>query len=102
MNAGDTFFVQQVGKLYDSHLWMVLSDPALNINQVLIVSLTTRGRDDDSACILNVGDHPFVRQKSFALPVFRGGRRHPCVTPSVCAAFGLKQLPAHTDGVTHG
>ncbi len=65
MNGGDTFFVQQVGKLYDSHLWMVLSDPALNANQVLIVSLTTWGKDDDPACVLNVGDHPFVRQKSF-------------------------------------
>ena len=65
MNAGDTFFVQQVGKLYDSHLWMVLSNPALNANQVLIVSLTTWGKDDDPACVLNVGDHPFVRQKSF-------------------------------------
>ena len=65
MNPGDTFFVQQVGKRYDSHLWMVLSDPALNANQVLIVSLTTWGKDDDPACVLNVGDHPFVRQKSF-------------------------------------
>ncbi len=65
MKAGDTFFVQQVGKLYDSHLWMVLSDPALNANQVLIVSLTTWGKEDDPACVLNVGDHPFVRQKSF-------------------------------------
>ncbi len=65
MNAGDTFFIQQVGKLYDSHLWMVLSDPALDANQVLIVSLTTWGKDDDPACVLNVGDHPFVRQKSF-------------------------------------
>ena len=65
MNAGDTFFVQQVGKLYDSHLWMVLSDPALDADKVLIVSLTTWGKDDDPACILNIGDHPFVRQKSF-------------------------------------
>ena len=44
---------------------MVLSDPALNANQVLIVSLTTWGKDDDPACVLNVGDHSFVRQKSF-------------------------------------
>ena len=65
MNAGDTFFVQQIGKLYDSHLWMVLSDPALDADKVLIVSLTTWGKDDDPACILNIGDHPFVRQKSF-------------------------------------
>ncbi len=65
MKAGDTFFVQQVGKLYDSHLWIVLSDPALDANQVLIVSLTTWDKDDDPACVLNIGDHPFVRQKSF-------------------------------------
>ena len=78
MNAGDTFFVQQVGKLYDSHLWMVLSDPGLNANQVLIVSLTTWGKDDDSACVLNVGDHPFVRQKSFfgSAGVVRESRNH--------------------------
>lgn len=57
MQLGDTFrFTNR-----DSHLWIVLSDPALNPTNVLIVNLTSQTPGKDSTCVLNVGDHPFIR-----------------------------------------
>jgi len=60
MDAGDTFRRQ-----YGSHLWVVVSDPAKDAEQVLIVNMTTVRRFHDPACVLNVGDHPFVKHPTY-------------------------------------
>jgi hypothetical protein len=72
MKAGDTFYVYQdpsSGVLLDTHLWIVLSVPALNPQKVLIVSVTTWRTDGrvvvDEACELNPGDHPAIKHRSF-------------------------------------
>ena len=59
MNAGDTFID---GKYH--HLWIILSDPVLDPDRVVIVNLTTHTIDEESACILKKGDHPFVKHKT--------------------------------------
>ncbi len=59
MNAGDTFIDALHG-----HLWIVLSDPAIDPERVVIVNLTTYTVDEESACVLKKGDHPFVRHKT--------------------------------------
>ena len=41
MNAGETFLLSEQHADIDPHLWVVLSDPAQNSKQILIVSLTT-------------------------------------------------------------
>ena len=64
MNAGDTFRIPQPGTSLDSHLWIVISDPALDPDQVLIVNFTTRRKDSDVACILQAGEHPFVQHET--------------------------------------
>jgi hypothetical protein len=57
MNAGDTFFIHALG---DDHLWMIVSDPQLNPDAVVVCFLTwTEGLDD--SCIVRVGEHPFVK-----------------------------------------
>ena len=60
MNAGDIFRIPAPGTSLDSHLWVVISDPAMSADRVLIVNFTTRRKDSDSACILQAGEHPFV------------------------------------------
>lgn len=48
------------------HLHIVISDPDPEKN-VMIVNLTTfynTGREDNS-CILQIGEHPFIKQKSY-------------------------------------
>jgi hypothetical protein len=60
MEAGDTFrFVSK-----DTHLWIVISDPAVNRDQVLIVNVTTFRSDKETTCRLNPGDHPAIVHNS--------------------------------------
>jgi hypothetical protein len=58
MQSGDTFLIPEPGASYDSHLWIVLSNPADDETKVLIVNLTTWRKDKDQACVLVAGDHP--------------------------------------------
>lgn len=60
MNAGDAFYFRR----HENHLWIVLSDPAANPQQVLLVNMTTWRADKDQACLLNAGDHPCVLHNS--------------------------------------
>jgi hypothetical protein len=64
MNAGDTFRIPQPGTSLDSHLWVVISDPVVDAERVLIVNFTTRRKDSDPACILQAGEHPFVHHET--------------------------------------
>ena len=58
MEAGDTF---KYGR--QSHLWIVVSDPQVDRAVVVIANMTT---DDgiDPSCILDAGDHPFVKHRT--------------------------------------
>jgi hypothetical protein len=64
MKAGDTFRIPEPGTSLDSHLWVVISDPALDAERVLIVNFTTRRHDSDPACTLQAGEHPFVHHET--------------------------------------
>lgn len=55
MEAGDTYRFGRGG-----HLWVVVSDPAKDAANVVVVNMTT-DRGNDNSCILHPGDHPFVR-----------------------------------------
>jgi hypothetical protein len=64
VDAGDSFLIPQPGASLDSHLWMVLSDPAREPQRIVIVNLTSWRADKDQACVLEVGDHPFVQHRT--------------------------------------
>jgi hypothetical protein len=57
MEAGDTFIRAD----FDKHLWVVLSDPNLDPEHVLIVNLTTLDERKEKVCILKPGEHPWVQ-----------------------------------------
>lgn len=61
MKAGDTFHIPLPGTSLDSHLWVVISDPAQDAANILIVNFTTLRQDSDTACVLQAGEHPFVK-----------------------------------------
>jgi len=48
----------------DEHFWVVLSDPLKDSAKVVIVNFTSDSADKDQACIVNVGDHPWVSKKT--------------------------------------
>lgn len=61
MNAGDTFIPQC--KPYN-HLYIVLSDPSQDEERVVLVNLTTWTVDEESHCIVQKGEHRFVKHKT--------------------------------------
>lgn len=62
MDAGDTFTFVEKGVDSHRHLWAVISDPLIDVaDPVVIVSFTTYRRGKGPTCLLNVGDHPFIK-----------------------------------------
>ena len=62
LSAGDTFIT--ISKSIRDHLWIVISDPSVDSEKVLIVNLTTWKEEKDQSCILEEGEHPFISHKS--------------------------------------
>ena len=63
MNGGDTFFL--VGVTARSHLWIIVSDPQIDPEQVLIINVTSSTDPPDNACILRAGEHPFIERETY-------------------------------------
>ena len=52
---------------WSEHLWIVISDPKQNRGKVLLVNFSSvkpSVRFDD-ACVVDVGDHPYIKKKTF-------------------------------------
>jgi hypothetical protein len=62
MKAGDTFFL--AGGAADRHPRVIISDPAADSEHVIFVSLTSYDVTKESVCLLQVGDHPFIKHRS--------------------------------------
>ena len=60
LKAGDSF--RFADGRDGGHLWFVISSGQLD--PVVVVSVTTWRTDKDQNCVLEVGDHPFVKHKS--------------------------------------
>jgi hypothetical protein len=60
MKAGQTFFL--IGE--DSHLWMVVSDPAKDPAHILLVNFTSWQHIHDQTCVVQVGEHPWLKTRS--------------------------------------
>jgi len=71
VTAGDTFRFLN-GE--DPHLWMVISDPELDANEVLIVNVTSWRADKEQTCLLGPGDHPAIAHNSCIF--YKGSRVH--------------------------
>lgn len=60
MKAGDTFIPAR----FDDHLWIILSDPSVDPDQVVIVNFTTHTVEEEQDCVVQKGEHPFVKHKT--------------------------------------
>jgi hypothetical protein len=63
---GDTFLNNATDNL-KTHLWVILSDPNLNSDKIVLVNFTTvYGNDfEDLSCVLTDGEHSFLRHDSY-------------------------------------
>ena len=59
MKAGDTFIPKKF-----EHLWIILSDPSLDPENVVIVNFTTHTVDEEQVCIVQRGEHSFIKHKT--------------------------------------
>ena len=90
MNAGDTIIIREPGTSYDSHLWMVISDPAQG-EDCVIVNFTSWRADKDQACVVEVGEHPYVKNKTCVN--FRDAKL--CKLSALKALIAARHLEAH-------
>ena len=82
MHAGDAFLL--LDKSVDDHLWIVVSDPIKDKNKVLIVSMTTAAPHKEAVCLIQPGEHPWVRHDT-------------CVSYDNARLVSLQQLLALKD-----
>jgi hypothetical protein len=63
MDIGSTMLLDDSG--IEEHLWIVISDPGVNSERVVIVNLESHDSPEkDDSCMLNVGDHPWITHKT--------------------------------------
>lgn len=62
MKGGDTFLYRRPD--LEKHLWIVLSEPLDDPDNIVLANLTTWRRGGDQACILDVGDHPWIMHRT--------------------------------------
>jgi hypothetical protein len=62
VRPGDTFTLRD--RSVDSHLWIVVSDPVLDAERVFFVSMTSYDVTKEKVCLLDVGDHPFIKHRT--------------------------------------
>ena len=62
MRPGETFFL--AGGAADRHLRVVISDPSIDSELVLFVSMTSYDVTKENVCVFEVGNHPFVKHRS--------------------------------------
>lgn len=63
MRKGDAFLIIDPPSTGTNHLRIIVTDPD-PVGEVLVVGVTTWKPDSDESCILNPGDHPFIRHLS--------------------------------------
>jgi len=85
MKVGDTILVDAPGTSYDSHLWMVISDPDQG-SQCLIVNFTSWRADKDQACVVEAGEHPYIKHRTCV--EFRGAKLVPIAKLEECLRSG--------------
>ena len=56
MKPGDSYYILD-------HLWIVVSHPAAD-GSVAMVNFTTHRPPCDETCVVNVGEHPFIKHKT--------------------------------------
>lgn len=64
MKQGDTFLGG--GEVHgENHLWLIINDPPGHAGVALIVNVSTLRPNAETACIVQPGEHPFIRHDSY-------------------------------------
>jgi len=61
-NPGDTFLLTK--RDINSHLFVIISDPNQDANQIVTVNVTSWREDKDQSCIIEASEHRFITHRS--------------------------------------
>jgi hypothetical protein len=61
MREGDAFFFVDVP---DRHLWIIISNPEIDADRVLFLSLTSLDVTKENVCVILPGEHPFITHQT--------------------------------------
>src|SRR6516162_296895 len=64
MHCGDTVLIPAPGSSVTPHLWIVVTEPALETHVCVIVNLTTLRNSQGRTVTLGKDDHPFINHQS--------------------------------------
>ncbi len=62
VEIGDAFLLRRKG--IDDHLWVVISLPQVDRDNVIMVNLTSHAANKDQSCIAGPADHPWIQHQS--------------------------------------
>lgn len=63
LRCGDAFLMAQP-RVPTRHLWIVLTEPSSDADQMVIVNVTSLRKGADTTVVLQPGDHPFIVKPS--------------------------------------
>ncbi len=64
MKQGDTFLGGEEVHGED-HLWLIINDPSAHADVALIVNVSTLRPNAETTCIVQPGEHPFIKNDSY-------------------------------------
>ena len=71
MKPGDTFLGG--GEVHgEDHLWLIINGPAAHADVALIINVSTLRPNAETTCIVQPGEHPFIKHDSYVR--YRGAR----------------------------
>jgi len=59
---GDTFLLANAS--INNHLFIIISDPAMDAERIVVANFTSWRADKDQSCIVEPGEHSFVTRRS--------------------------------------
>ena len=65
MKLGDAFLMAVPPDYQAPHLFFVISDPQKNSGTFIIVNITSDLFRAGRECVLNIGDHPWIKKECF-------------------------------------
>lgn len=63
IHVGNSLLLPKV-EGHTAHLWVVVTPPFGNPEEVVIVNITSLKENSDHTVVLNAGDHPFIKHPS--------------------------------------
>lgn len=91
--CGDTYLAGDID-YEEFHLWIILTPT--NLNEVVVVNVTTRHKRSDTTVIISPGEHPFIKQESVIAYRFAKVKTVTEIEKAISDGTAIKREPVST------